>query len=254
MGVYKPYSIVTPPFEVLSGGIRVMYGLYGWLLAKGQLAYLNATFEHPDFVAVYPEIYEGNPAGSGHVVRYILQTPGVMKLYGVQGPTEFPKGDKKYVFSKIYDTIGVDDDHIMFLPILNMHLFKDLKKKRKKTCYLVNKGQNQHKHPKNSIHLNKETSIDQSKLALILNECHTMYCYDRLSAMMEIARLCGCRVKYYGNFTKDDLTKYEPGMNGVTFKEEEDVKLDVGTFREHYKGLITTFDKKLDKFIIDTQK
>jgi len=34
----KPYSIMTPPFEVTSGGIRVMYGLYAWLLVKGQVA------------------------------------------------------------------------------------------------------------------------------------------------------------------------------------------------------------------------
>jgi hypothetical protein len=37
----KPYVIACPPWETTSGGVRVMYGLYGWLLAKGQVVYLN---------------------------------------------------------------------------------------------------------------------------------------------------------------------------------------------------------------------
>jgi len=245
---------MTPPFEPLSGGIRVMYGLYGWLLAKGQLAYLNATFESPNFVAVYPEIYQGNITGSNNVVRYILQTPGVMNLYGVPGETTFPKNDKIFVFSKIYDTFGVDDDHLMFLPILNLHLFKDYGKKRKKTCYMVGKGENQHNHPEHSFELTREFALDQRALADKLNECQTLYIYDRCSAMMEIARLCGCRVKYYGNFKKEDLEKYEPGMNGITYKDEEDIPLDVDAFNEHYRGMIKLFEKKLDKFIEITQK
>jgi len=236
-----------------------MYGLYGHLLAKGQIAYMNAQYQTPDSVAIYPEIYWGNPAGANTVVRYILQTPGKMGTtdqFGVfrQGPTTFDPKDQIFVFSKIYDTFGVDEDHLMFLPVLNLYLFKDYKKKRNKTCYLVGKGINQFKHPKNSIELTREFASDQKALADLLNECQTFYCYDRLSAQMEIARLCGCRVKYYGDFTKEDLTLYEPGMNGITFKDEKDVKLDPGAFREHYKGMIKTFDQKMNNFIELTQK
>ena len=249
----KPYSICTPPFETTSGGIRVMYGLYAWLLMKGQIVFLNAKYPNPNFVAVYPEIYRDNPTEAQHVVRYILQTPGVMNLYGVPGVTEFPKNDKIFVFSKIYDTFGVDEDHLMFLPILNLHLFKDYGKKRKKTCYLVGKGDNLHKHPKNSIEIDRKFANKQDELAVLLNECQVMYCYDRLTAMMDIARLCGCRVKYYGNFGKDDLAKYEPGMNGVTYKFEDDVKLDVHAFNEHYRGMVKLMDTKIDRFIELTQ-
>lgn len=244
---------MTPPFEVTSGGIRVMYGLYGRLLASGQIVYLNATYENDDFIAVYPEIYEGNPAGAKTVVRYILQTPGVMALYGKLGPKKFPETDHKFVFSEIYNTIGAQRNHIMFLPILNMFQFKDYGKRRTKTCYLVGKGKNQKKHPKNSIELNREMAQDQQKLADTLNECHTFYIYDRLSAMMEIARLCGCRVKYYGDFGKDDLAKYEPGMNGITYKDEKDVTLEVKGFRRHYASLGRQFSNKLSEFIEITQ-
>ena len=72
-----------------------MWGLYCWLLAKGQIAYVNATYDNGNFVAIYPEIYHGNPTGANTVVRYILNKPGVMGT-SVQsgvftpGPTSFP--------------------------------------------------------------------------------------------------------------------------------------------------------------------
>ena len=91
----KFYSIMTPPFDPTSGGIRVMWGLYGWLLAKGQVAYTNATSDNPDdFIAIYPEIYRGNEAGAKTVVRYLLNKPGTMALYGTPGLTTFDKNDK----------------------------------------------------------------------------------------------------------------------------------------------------------------
>jgi hypothetical protein len=255
----KPYLIRTPNFEPTSGGIRVMYGLYGWLLAKGEIAYLNTRIEGDvETVGIYPEIYHGNDMNATKCVRYILQTPGLMSSYGNPSPTteEYKTNpiyanDKFITFSKIYDTFG--NLPVLFLPILNLHLFKDQKRKRTKTCFLVGKGENLNKHPKNSIQLSREFASDQQALADLLNECHTFYCYDRLSAMMEIARLCGCKVKYYGNFPKEELELYEPGMNGVSYQDEE-VKLDTDAFRSHYIELGRIFSEKLDIFIEETQK
>jgi hypothetical protein len=260
MGKYKPYSVVAPPYEVTSGGIRVMYGMRSWLETKGQIVMMNAKFEDPDFITIYPEITNGHPTGSNTVVRYILQTPGLMQSYGVPSPTteEYKtnpiyQNDSFYVFSRIYDTFGVPDDHVLFLPILNLHIFKDQGKKRTGTCYLVGKGQNQHKHPKeHSFEITREFAQDQQALADMFNRCHTFFCYDRLSASMDIARLCGCKVQYYGDFSITDLMKYETGMNGLGYTNEK-VQLDTKKFRDHYEGMIETFSKRLDKFIEATQ-
>lgn len=250
------YSICTPAFSPTSGGIRVMYGLYGWLLAKGQIAFTNTIFPDRDSIGIYPEIYHGNQLKASKVIRYVLQTPGIMGTGGIPGPsTEEIKNtsDDVYVFSRIYDTIGVDDDHILFLPILNLHIFKDYGKKRRKSCYLVGKGVNQHKHPQDSIELTREFASDQTALAKLLNECHTLYCYDRLSAMMDIARLCGCKVKYYGDFSPKELELYETGMNGLGY-QDENIKLIPGLFRTQYTNLISEFERKLDIFIDNYEK
>lgn len=265
----RPYSIFTPEFEPLSGGIRVMWGLFGWLLTKGQLVQTNVKWKTP-FVAIYPEITHGNPLEGQKVVRYILNKPGVMASYGVPGPTKFDKTDEIYVFSRIYDTFGVDDEHIMFLPILDLNLFKDNKKKRNKTCYFVGKGKNLGLHPKDSIEINRSLSSDQEQLADLFNTCSVMYTYENPTAMVEIARLCGCPVVFFPEgaitkFTEKELSdKYEPGMEGVTFIKTHKIKetltwaqfvvpLDTKKFRERYINLIDIFNKKLERFITHTQ-
>src|SRR3990167_3517067 len=255
MTTYRPYSIVTPEFQITSGGIRVMYALHGWLLAKGQISFLN-QYHSSDFIAIYPEIVRGNPTEAKHIVRYILAKPGEMSVKGEPGPTVFPVSDKIYFFSELYNTMGADKDHIMFLPVLNLHLFKVTNTgKRKRNCKLIGKGSDLHlKETEGLFEVTREFANDQGKLADYLNECETMYSYDNHSAMFEIARLCGCReVVIPYQYTKEEFSKYEPGMNGISYGIEENVPLDSRSFRRHYIGMIKNFNGKLEKFIEDTQ-
>lgn len=239
-----------------------MYGLYGWLLAKGQIAFMNAKID-TEFIAIYPEIYEGNWAGAQHIVRYILNRPGVMgqsdgKGNVTPGPLRFFKTDTIIQFTKLYDTFNTPGNHCLFLPILNVHLFKDRGKKRTKTCYYVGKGENLEKHPKDAVGIFQHFAIDQGALADLLNECQVMYSYENPTAMNEIARLCGCRVVFIPNdktpfFTKEEMAKnYEPGLEGLSWYGEEE-KCNLKEFRTHYIDLSWLFSKKLDYFIEESQ-
>ncbi len=256
----KAYSIFSPPFDPRSGGIRVLYGLMGWLLAKGEIAFMNAKFDDPtQCIAIYPEIAHGNPIGATTIVRYILNKPGVMWSYGRPGPTEFDKSDKIYVFSRIYDTFNVDDDHLLFLPIINLNLFKDQGKKRTRTAYYIGKGHDVEAHPKDSILIDSSVTSDQQGLADLLNTCKVMYTYENPTALNEIARLTGCPVVYLSAgagvfYSKEELDKkYEPSNIGL-FYDEEPKEFDPTAFRKHYLSLIDKFEKKLDKFIEETQQ
>ena len=209
---WKPYSLWSPNFDVVSGGIRVMYGLYAWLLAKGQTAFLNTAFENPEFIAIYPEIAHGNPFQAKTVVRYILNRPGVMASNGVPGPSSFPDTDILYYFSEMFDTSRRLRGNTLFLPILNLHVFLDQEKNRTKTAYFVGKGVDKHKHPEDAILIDRQFAQDQQALANLLNECEVLYSYDPVSAMTEIARLCGCRVVLVQDFfSRDEYKDYEPG-------------------------------------------
>jgi hypothetical protein len=248
----KPYAIFLPELDSTSGGIKVMWGLYGYLLSRGIEIRPNVKYTC-DSVAIYPEIVKGNPLGGSTVVRYILAPLGEMGLNGQPGPTEYDKTDKIYSFSKfIYET---DDDHTMFLPIIDTNLFKDQGKKRFKNCLFVGKGDYTGIEPKGCIEIDRRFAQNQELLADFLNECQVMYCYDYRSAMMECARLCGVRVVLLSTkYPKEDYLKYEPGLNGVSFGLDEEVKLDTKEFRKTYLRLKDIFERKLDKFIIDSQK
>jgi hypothetical protein len=247
----KPYSIYLPTYDHTSGGIKVMYALYGALLAKGQIVIPNVTFQN-DFIAIYPEIVNGNPLRGTTVVRYLLNEPGVMSGNGQPSPTSFPDTDIQYSFSKLF-TPDFTEDRIMFLPAIDTNTFYDQKKKREHNAVFIGKGTDTRKHPNGCWLIDRGVAFNQNELADQLNECQYLYTYDPVSAMSEIARLCGCKVVYLGEkYTKDDYLRYEPGINGMSF-DGEPTDLDSEAFTRHYKDLYAQFMTKIDSFITTTQ-
>jgi O-antigen biosynthesis protein len=250
----KPYSVWTPNFEITSGGIRVLYGLMGWLLARGQVVVPNMPGS--GFITIYPDVINGNPFQSDDVVWYLLNAPGVMGMGGVKGQTEFPDKSKVFIFSELYNTLGLDKEHIMFLPILDMRLFRVTNTgNRKHNCKFIGKGRDLHLPETEGLFLlDRPFAQDQVRLAEYLNECEVMYSYDNNSAMFEIARLCGCRVVIIPSiYKKEEFEKYEPGMNGISYGLNEDVELDAYEFRKHYINMRYDFEERLDYFIEETQ-
>lgn len=229
-----------------------MWGLMGHLLARGQIVQPNAQFEG-EFIAIYPEIVNGNPFNAPHVVRYILNKPGVMSGNGIPGPTSFDSTDRLCYFSRLFGKAR--DDRYYFLPILNIHLFKDQGKRRTKTAYFVGKGVSTGIHPKDAILIDRPFAQDQQALADLLNECQVLYCYDPVTAMTEIARLCGTRIVMVNPiYNRDQFRDYEPGLNGISWGKDTEVPLDSKGFRSHYLNLKLQFGKNLDWFIEETQR
>jgi len=255
MQPYRPYSIYLHRWDTTSGGIRVMHGLYGWMLAKGQVIFQNAMFEDKNFIGIYPEIVVGNPMEAKTVVRYLLNEPGVMTNGIEPSPTTFDPSDKLYVFSELFNTVGADEEHKLFLPILDTHLFKDERRReRPYKCVFVGKGQDLGLHPKDCLQVDRNLAQDQKHLADFLNDCEVMYAYDPVSAMYEIARLCGVRIVLFNpKYSKEEFSKYEPGMDGISWGKDEEVKLNSDIFRAHYLEMRHTFSLKLDRFIDATQ-
>lgn len=246
----KPYVIVSPDYDYTSGGIKVMWGLYGHLLARGHEVYMN-RYPHADVVAIYPEIYGSNPIGAKTVVRYILNKLGVM--HGAGEPLkEINPHEHNYYFSRLFGE--TDDNHYMFLPVINLDIFKDQKRLRDKSAVFFGKGQDKGLHKPSTI-IDRSNAINQQDLADFLNECEVLYTYDPVSAMTEVARLCGTRVVYLADgYTKEDYKKYEAGINGMSFGSDTGEMLDTDAFRSHYIALGDTFNTKLDLLIEETQR
>lgn len=243
----KPISIYLPPYDYTSGGIKVMYALYGALLAKGLVVVPNAMFPG-EFVGIYPEIVNGNPMEATTVVRYLLNEPGVMSGNGQPSPTSFPETDYLFSFSKLF-TPDFPEEKIMFLPAIDTRTFYNKGKVRKANAVFIGKGIDTREHPEGCWLIDRGVAANQNELADQLNECKTLYTYDPVSAMTEIARLCGCNVVYLGKkYTKEDYERYEPGINGISF-DGTPTELDCETFTKHYRDLQARFNDKLELFI-----
>jgi O-antigen biosynthesis protein len=250
----KPYNIFSPPYDLISGGIRVLHGLRSWLETRGQEVYMNGQ----GGITVYPEIVHGNPLNGDKIVRYVLQKPGLMTTKGVPGPTSYDPTDRVFVFSQLYNTLGVDEKHLMFLPILNTNLFKDYKRIRKGKCVFLRRPAN---NPVEGFILTQEFCRNQNQLADYLNSVEVMYVYGPVSAMWDLARLCGCRLVILPSQdrfkqTKDQVMTYElcQNFNGLSWGFDEGKLLDSNSFRELYLGLRKKMEDKIDYFIEETQK
>lgn len=251
----KPYTIREFNYDPTSGGIKVMYSLYGALLLKGEEIMANAIFQDDtEAIGIYPEISQGNELQTKHIVRYILNKPGVMALNGVPGASTFAPTDCLFTFSKMF--MDLPDEKCMFLPAINTEVFYDRHLHRGGGAVFVGKGVATQPHD-GCVVIDRNLARDQENLSIILNQCEVLNTYDPVSAMTEIARLCGCRVNYLSpEYTKKDYLLYEPGINGISFPLEDDVvaPLDTEAFLEHYRALYARFwDVSLPNFIKITQ-
>ena len=99
----RAYVILSPKYQHNSGGIKVLYALFEALKKAKQEAYLiNEPWEFPkeldreNTVAVYPEIYPGNPLGCKYVARYVLNKPGL-----IAGDKTYDKDEMVFVYSEM---------------------------------------------------------------------------------------------------------------------------------------------------------
>ncbi len=108
----RKYTLVvsSPAYDPLSGGVRALYLLAHHLQARGfrtllasKLKEAQPPFEvplmpaerhlvtYPHDICIYPEISRGNPRSARHVVRFLLNRPGLAQLDAVAtyGPQDF---------------------------------------------------------------------------------------------------------------------------------------------------------------------
>ena len=151
----QKYLIYTPSYNPQSGGIIVLHKLCHMLNKLGAHAFLfhdkidkvNYFNTNPEYltpiadlsilnqdpIVIYPEIVIGNPLNAKHVVRWLLNRPGVIGGDGI-----FETSDLIYNISSIHFDKNTSSDPLMLkVHERNLNLFKDLNQKREGSCFLV---------------------------------------------------------------------------------------------------------------------
>lgn len=246
----RKYLVWSYDYTADSAGQKTMHLLCHELNLAGQDAYVcfegrNPEWDTPyrsgpidddEWIAVYPEIVEGNPLKARHVARWMLNKP-LERCYQPPGV--------RFSFWPLFDPAP-----LLHLPAIELDLYEDRHLPRTLTTYWVGKENKR-------LDLPGATQIggggDKEWLADILNRSAVMYTFDMISGMNEIARLCGCPVVFVsgGRITKEEFDDHiaGPGFGWDEIPEP----FDAAVPRQRQLDLKATFHGQLQDFIRITQ-
>ncbi|HCK99404.1 MAG TPA: hypothetical protein DHW42_04780 [Candidatus Marinimicrobia bacterium] len=269
----KKYIIWSPPFQPDSGGVTILHKLCHMLNEHGQNAFIwpwDNNFEIfntngkyntplakremlPDAIVIYPEIAVGNPLHANHVVRWILNVPGVIGGDGV-----FGKNDMIYYYSKAF-TEGREEDK--FLQIIEIYgdLFRNYNMERSGSCFVRRKGKN-----RKIVHdLNDSVEIVNTTpspaLVNLFNKRKYFYSYDTATFLSLQAAMCGCIsiiVPMDGICLNEWIEMSPTRKYGIAYGEEN-IDHAIRTMHKVKPNLESVENrsiKQLEDFIIKTQE
>ena len=201
------FIIWAPGFNPAYGGVIALHKLAHNLSLLGENSYLYTDRINPRWragmlpsdlpvvtdldktIVIYPEIVVGNPLNAKHVVRWVLNTPGVCGGDGIFGDDdlifkfqEYFSVDEKYKVSGMLTALDVDFD-----------TFANRDGPREGECFMVYKGKDK---PLNQ-HRADSMCLDAYRghfglLADIFNSKEMFISYDHASFVIVQAALCGC--------------------------------------------------------------
>lgn len=209
----KPYYILSPKYQSNSGGIMILYKLKDLLTNLGCEAHIvnNEKAEVPkDAIAVYPEIYSGNPLGCNTVARFVLNAPG-----RIGGDKIYDEKELVFVFDYMFDKYVKNKiQGRLFIPYIERDLFFNRGWERTLKLSYNGKGPVNQILPKDVQDINVRGPVGRKLLAELLNRAKVLYCFDYATIMMQEAALCGCPVVLLaGNLDEHKLCGFRG--NGV---------------------------------------
>lgn len=212
----KTFLIWAPPYTHTSSGIRALYRLCHHLNVCG---YPSAVFAEPgwplpdwncflhdgpvgDSILVYPEIVSGNPCGAGRVVRWALNTPGLLG-----GDSTYPDDEMVFLYDPqklpdvqraVSEPIGAE--RVLWMGLVDpAHIYPDPSVPKTLDCSFIYKGERLSERiplPE-GLEIQRLESLTPSMAALgdTLRRTRTLYSYDHYSNVLREAVICGCEVR-----------------------------------------------------------
>ncbi len=268
------YIIYTPKFHKNIGGVIILHKLCHLLNEHGYKAYLypfkedEENFETckdyntpiatdgdlKDAIVIYPEIVKGNPLNANHVVRYLLNKPGVRGGDGI-----FGKDDMIVYYSNAFSYEG--EQKGVYLEFLEFYenIFKDKESQRKGSAYVMRKGKG-----REIIHdLTDSEEITDStpneQLADLFNSKEIFYSYDDATCLSLQAAMCGTVSVVIPKSNKESKAWHRESLIrkfGIAygFDEIEQAKSTLPYVHEYIDYIKEISELMLDEFVERTQQ
>ena len=280
----NPYYIVSPDYTRKSMGIRVMHYLCHALNISGENAFMVTNQVNPELrtpiltqnniqyhlslglnpIAVYPEIYHGNPIGAKTVVRYLLNEPG---LCG--GPTSFESTDILFAFRESLRTPETPENNILYMPLIDRRIFNfnplDNHNRNKILYYLAEYRNADIEYPElmdflrnHAIQITSTYPESHEELAELFKQAKVLVSFH-FSSLAGEALLCGCPVHYistqYTTYLQDQAALSVGGIASALNDDAiEEARKTLHIFDANYKIIEDNFWSQMDYFREITQE
>ncbi len=232
LGIFKKYVLLPTLKRKLT---RIQNRLFPKVLWR--------HFNKDQTVVICGEALVGVPFGAKHVVRWIMNTPGVCGGDGIYQSTDhifqyhpwFTVNPKYEVKGQL---IAIDLNY-QLKTYQNHHLLT-----RKGGAYLVRKGRDKKldQHPVDFVHADPllEKMTDE-EAAAFFNSIETFISYDDMTWISVQAALCGCKsiiIPGEGDRSLENLKKINR-INGVAygFEDGQWVNDTIDQLRPHYEAV-----------------
>ena len=206
----------------------------------------NLLWRHFDkkyTIVIYAEIVMGNPLNGTHVVRWIMNTPGVCGGDGI-----YDLGDHIFQYHPWYPVEEKYQVQGLLTAIDLDHQLKTYQNKklpeRKGGAYLVRKGRdkNHNQHPADFVHADPLLEkMSEEEAADFFNSIETFISYDEMTFISVQAALCGCKsiiIPGVGDRSEENLKKVNR-INGVAYgyNDQEWVQSTTHALRPQFEAI-----------------
>ena len=233
--VMRGYTIWSPPFTNVHGGVRALHSLKNEIVKRGYSATMHYEHHDPNNIVVYPEIVSDNPLNSPFIVRWLLNRKSFSELS----------------FGWVHD-LGAEN--LLTVNIIELDIFHPRSDERSGTAYWIGKGNlNTSVIPEGSFHIVRGNPDRREDLANLLASKEYLISFDDFSAINIEATLLGTPVIVYssGHWTKEQMEYSRFGGKGICWSIDDLPKAneEVSQAYPEYLKLLKIFDERIDKFI-----
>lgn len=282
-----PYYVVAPPYVGTSAGIKVLHLLCHALNNMGERAFvvvrptISKSPVHPGLrtplltkevieydlkeglmpIVVYAETVSGNPLGAPFVVRYVLNTPGLLG-----GDRDYPDEEFCVAYSQALADVVPRVQQTLFIPASDASIFRPPEHGivRNGSCFYAAKyrqlGGALFDVTRDSVEITRDLpeSPTPPEIADLFRRSELFYTYENTALAIE-ALLCGCPVVFLPNaFLQSIIGIAEHGMDGIAWGEDPQeiarAKATVSLARARYLHLYEESERGLVSLIARTQE
>ncbi|PFG07914.1 hypothetical protein [Marinobacter sp. LV10MA510-1] len=197
---------------------------------------LASSFDIKDSIVIYPEIVAGNPLGAGRVIRWLLNSPGV-----INATKEFGQSDLFFYYNKHFNDWKLnphEERHLKVFELMSSVYQNVNYGERIGQCYMVRKGKNR-KLNYHDCDAEKVDGLSHKELAIFFNSTKYFICYDLYTMYCRYAVMCGCI----------PIVVPQEGLSKYDWRPEVDLTYGVAYGWEDLKWALDTRKKLLDSLI-----